>query len=191
MPNYRDRISVWRVWYLVEREFFVQTPPKWTHAVQEIAEGDNSARQEADTEGIVSELATVFDPACKFHVKNQDEPLPKFVEEYYKEGSGEGVDRHHWAAPTASSTDRLVSSDDDDLHLEHNDTVDLTLDATLQHEWLAFLFSYFAHQGGLQAMTQVRVKKPPIRQITSASYLAQPVHHPEVTSVLKELPEAI
>ena len=121
--------------------------------LQETLLSDSSTKNEADLEGILSELSTVFDPSCKFHLKNQDEPLPKSVEEYY-ERSIHPVARGYWAASTPNPAGKLPSSDEEE-NAATSDTVDLTLDAAPQHEWIAFLISYFAHLGGLEAVSQV------------------------------------
>ena len=120
--------------------------------LQEEAQSDSIPKQEADAEGVLTELATAFDPSCKFHLKNQEEQLPKAVEQFY-ERSTDTVARNFWAAATPNPAGRLGSTDEDDSN-EIADTVDLTLDAAPQHEWLAFLISYFAQLGGLDAMAQ-------------------------------------
>ena len=123
--------------------------------LQETVLSDSSVKNEADLEGILTELANVFDPSCKFNIKNQDEALPKSVEEYY-ERSVRPVARGFWAASTPNPAGRLPSSDEEEIP-GASDTVDLTLDAAPQHEWIAFLISYFAHRGGLEAMSQVKL----------------------------------
>lgn len=121
--------------------------------IQEAALGDSSAKQEPELEVVLTELSTVFDPTCKFHFKNQDEALPASVEEYY-ERSMNPVKRGYWAGSTPAPHGGLPSSDEEGLH-DLSDTVDLTLDAAPQHEWVAFLISYFVHLGGLKYMLKV------------------------------------
>ena len=121
--------------------------------MQETVRSDSSVKHEADLEGILSELSTAFDPSCKFHTKNKDEQLPKSVDEYY-ERSINPVLRGYWAASNPNSARGLPSSEEEE-NVGASDTVDLTLEPAPQHEWIAFLISYFAHLGGLEAMSQV------------------------------------
>ena len=121
--------------------------------LQEAAICDSIPEYEADTEGLLMELATAFDPRCRFHTKNQDEALPKSLDDRY----GRGVDkisRGVWAAPTLSQMGKIASTDDED-EPDVTDTVDLTLESAYQHEWLAFLISSFAHLGGISATVRV------------------------------------
>lgn len=119
---------------------------------QEAASSDRMPRNEADLDGILTELATVFDSGCKFHVKNQDEALPKFAEACY-ERDEDRVIRGLWATSVSSQ----ITLPEEETAGSTPDTVDLTLEAAPQHEWIAFLISYFAHLGGLQAMAQVQI----------------------------------
>lgn len=140
---------------------------KFTDVIQEAAHSDSVPEYEADTEGVLSELATAFDASCRFHVKNQDEPLPKSVEEMY----GRGMDRVAiWAKPTPNPLGKNGSTDEEE-GIDVTDTVDLTLESAYQHEWLAFLINYFANLGGINAMVKVRSQAGLISARTSEWYL--------------------